>query len=148
RETDPRLIRQRRLDAVLALRAVHLVVAARHVTAVQCGAERAEVDEKESACLRIATNSRVFPRDVGRRGDLDVDQKRRAAAADRHRVLRDVVLVMSRLVVMRHPREYTRNGSGWPRHGVLARRDTRAKMDGGDAARAAARTQLRTLRRA
>ena len=48
-EADARLIRQRRLDAVLALRAVHLVVAARHVTAVQRGAERAEIDQEESS---------------------------------------------------------------------------------------------------
>jgi len=39
-------------------------------------------------------------------------------------------------------------GEGAPRHCVLARRDTRAEMDGGDATRAAARTQFRTLRRA
>ena len=47
READARLIRQRRLDAVLALGAVDFVVAARHVAPVQRRAERAQIDQEE-----------------------------------------------------------------------------------------------------
>ena len=107
-EADPGVVGQGRLGAVLAPRAVHVVVAARHVAAVQGGPEQAEVDEEELSRRQVAPDARVLARDVRRRGDADVDGKRDAAAADRHGVLGHVERVAPGRIFVLDAREDVR----------------------------------------
>ena len=91
----------------------------------------------------IPADARVLARDVRRRDDADVDRIGDAAAADRDRVLDDVVGVLAGVVVVLDAREDgTARRSAAPVHGLLSRRGRAAGVDRRDAARALADAEV------
>ena len=104
------MVRERSLDTVLALGAFTIVVAPRHVAAIHRRAEGAEIDQEESTGLRVPANAGVLARYIHRRDDADVDGIRDPPAADRDGVLGNIVRVLSGVVFVGQPCEYSLRG--------------------------------------
>jgi hypothetical protein len=73
------------------------------MTAVERGTERAEIDQIEAPAGWIPPNSRVFPRHIVGRDQLDVYRELQAASSDRGPITDEVVLMVAGLVAIAQP---------------------------------------------
>src|SRR5215470_7564231 len=77
---------------------------ARDMASIERRTQRAQIDQKEISCLRIASYAGMLARNIYRRHDLDVHRMGGSAAAYRHRVL-DIKRVMAGLIFVHDFRE-------------------------------------------